>query len=104
MSNKEDKIEQAQDVGAFAGLEVAVEAARARIMELRTQLTAAQKQGAEMEELLRKFTGGEEDPAHLISRQKELETENQELSGRLRKGREGVERLLARIRYLEEQG
>ena len=32
-----------------------------------------------------------------------LEEENQDLRGRLEKGRQGVERLLARIRFLEGQ-
>jgi CHASE3 domain sensor protein len=57
-----------------------------------------------MRELLRKFTEGEEDPARLMTRLRTLESGNQELLDRLQKGKGGVDRLLARIRFLEEQG
>ena len=104
MSKQEDKTQRGLDPEAFPRLEEAVKAACVRIEALRAQLQAAQSQGGEMEELLRKFTGGEEDPAELMARLKRLEAENQEFSDRLQKGREGVDRLLARIRFLEEQG
>jgi len=39
-----------------------------------------------------------------LTRLKNLESENQELLDRLKMGKAGVERLLARIRFLEEQG
>jgi hypothetical protein len=57
-----------------------------------------------MEQLLQKFTEGEEEPTRLLTRLRTLEEENQELLERMKKGKEGVERLLARIRFLEEQG
>ena len=47
-----------------------------------------------------------QDPAEagrLLSRLKALESENEDLHARLEQGREGVERVLARIRFLEEQ-
>jgi chromosome segregation ATPase len=72
--------------------------------QLRDDLRAAQLQGRRMEEILRKFSGGEEDPASLAARLQELEAANRDLLERLSKGRAGVERLLARIRFLEEQG
>ena len=104
MSNPEDKAKGPNvEAEAFDRLEEAVLGAVARLKELRSRLYRAQAEGREMKELLRQFTGGEEDPADLLQRLKDLETENQELAFRLKKGKEGVERLLARIRFLEEQ-
>lgn len=89
---------------AFDQLEEAVTGAVGRLKELRNRLDEAQVEGGETKELLRKFTGGEEDPAVLVSRLRTLESENEELLTRLKMGKDGVERLLARIRFLEEQG
>jgi predicted nuclease with TOPRIM domain len=89
---------------AFDRLEAAVDAALARVERLQGELGAARAQAGEMKTLLQKFTGGEEDPAQFMSRLQRLEDENGVLTERLRKGREGVQKLLARIRFLEEQG
>jgi predicted RNase H-like nuclease (RuvC/YqgF family) len=92
------------DLEVFPRLEEAVDAAVARVEELRTRLEESQGQGRDMEQLLKQFTGEGEDPATLLGRLRALEIENQELLTRLKKGKEGVDRLLARIRFLEEQG
>jgi len=92
------------DLEAFERLESAVDAAVARVNGLKAELLASRAQAAEMETLLRKFTEGEEDPSDLLSRMQRLEDENGVLTERLRKGRDGIQRLLARIRFLEEQG
>jgi hypothetical protein len=89
---------------AFGRLEEAVAGTLARMTRLRDDLSEAQRQGRNMQELLRKFTGGEEDPTELAGRLREMESANEDLLERLAKGRAGVERLLARIRFLEEQG
>ncbi len=88
----------------FKRLGVAVEASASRIRELRRQLSLARAQGRSLEDQLRKFTGGEEAPSQLLARLDRLEAENEILRDRIQKGREGVERMLARIRFLEEQG
>jgi hypothetical protein len=92
------------EIEAFPRLEEAVDAAVARVEELRARLAQSQGQRTDMEELLKKFTGDGEDPATLLGRLRALEVENEELMEKLRQGKEGVERLLARIRFLEEQG
>ena len=46
---------------------------------------------------------GSANPADMHTRLKSLEVENADLTRRLDDGREGVERLLAKIRFLEEQ-
>ncbi len=92
------------DQEEFRRLEEAVEASLAKIGTLQDDLSRARGQVADMEGLLRKFTGGEEDPSRLLGRLRGLEEENRVLLHRLQKGKEGAERLLARIRFLEEQG
>lgn len=105
MSRPEDKHSGSPpDLEAFTRLESAVGAALARVDGLKSDLRVTRARAAEMEILLRKFTGGEEDPSSLLSRLQRLEDENGVLTERLRKGRDGIQRLLARIRFLEEQG
>jgi chromosome segregation ATPase len=90
--------------GGFSRLESAVEATLARVTGLQGDLDQARAKVREMDELLRKFSQGEDDPARQNSRLQELERENKDLLEKLQLGKEGVERLLARIRFLEEQG
>ena len=105
MSKPEDNTPgRGWDQEAFDRLEAAIEAALTRIEDLRAELRTSTEKAAEMETLLRKFTGGEEDLSSLLGRTQQLEDENGVLTERLRKGRDGVQRLLARIRFLEEQG
>jgi signal transduction histidine kinase len=89
---------------AFARLEAAVEEAVSRLGQLREDLREAQAQSRKMQETLRGLTGGDGDPLSLVDRLQELEAGNRDLLERLSKGRAGVERLLARVRFLEEQG
>ena len=103
MSKQEDKRNQPSEVEALARLEKAVRAAVASISDLEAQLAESRGKGEEMKELLRRFTGGEEDPAGLLSRLEALEKENRMLRDRLNQGLVGVDRILARIRFLEEQ-
>jgi hypothetical protein len=58
---------------------------------------------AEAEALMRKVTRGALDPAELERRVRELDAENADLRARIGEGKEGVERLLARIRFMEDQ-
>lgn len=84
-----------------------VETAVGRLLEemdlLRERTLRAETRVRDVEALLRRFTRGDEDPARLQRRAGELETENDELRARIVEARETVERLLARIRFLEEQ-
>jgi hypothetical protein len=67
---------------------------RARTAESRT---------GELEALLARFSSGEEDPGAYVEKLRTLEEENADLRGRIEQGREAAQRLLARIRFLEEQ-
>ena len=84
-------------------LEAAVERALAALDRLRDRAERAERRSAELEHLLGAFQSGDENPAAMKSRLNRLEAENRELHERLDRGREGVERLLARIRFLEDQ-
>lgn len=88
---------------ALARLEAAVGQALERVEALGRRATIAEARVRDLEELLRRFTRGDDDPARLVDRLRILQDENEGLRDRLNQGREGVERLLARIRFLEEQ-
>jgi len=88
---------------AFQRLERAVGEALARLERTRLRAEAAEARSGEFQELLKRFTGDEGAAPRLLTRLKALEVENEDLRTRLEKGREGVERLLARIRFLEGQ-
>ena len=105
MSKRERKGKRvAPEMQAFDELEAMVVRAAGQLKELRADLKRSQAEGMETKELLRQFTEGEEDPAQMLTQLEKLESENQDLLFRVKKGKEGVERLLARIRFLEEQG
>lgn len=84
-----------------------LEAAVGRLLEeterLRGRTARAETRVRDVESLLRRFTKGEDDPAQLQRRLSDLQEENRELKRRIEEGGEAVDRLLARIRFLEEQ-
>jgi hypothetical protein len=81
----------------------AVRSSVARMRELERELVEARAQMRSLEDQLRRFTSGEENPSELLTRLGRLEAENRVLVERLQKGRAGVERMLAQVRFLEEQ-
>ncbi len=88
---------------AFKELEKIVGTSLERLRDLEARATGAEVRSAELTELLARFTGDEAEAGRLLTRLRMLETENADLRERLEKGRQGVERLLAKIRFLEEQ-
>ena len=74
-----------------------------RLSWMNDRMALAEERTEELEELLKRFTGREVEPAQMVSRLRDLEEENADLRSRVEKGREGVERLLAKIRFLENQ-
>ena len=102
MSKPEDDREGGRD--GFSRLEDAVGELLDRLAETRVRAHAAESKNAELAELVRRFTGDQAEADQLMNRLKALETENEDLRSRLERGREGVERMLARIRFLESQG
>jgi predicted nucleic acid-binding Zn-ribbon protein len=88
---------------AFAALETAVGRALERLDTMTRRAEAAEKKSAELNDMMRRFTGNPEEAGDLLTRLKTLEDENEDLRGRIGRGREGVERLMARVRFMENQ-
>lgn len=94
------------DTGAAEGfdrLEDAVGELIDRLSATRLRAEQAEAKNAELVDLVQRFTGNEEEAERLMSRLGRLEEENDELRSRLEQGRAGVERMIARIRFLESQ-
>jgi len=88
---------------AFTRLEASVGQLIDRLAAVRGRAETAEARSAELAQLVQRFTGNEEEAGRLMTRLKRLEDENAELRDRLEAGREGVERMIARIRFLENQ-
>jgi chromosome segregation ATPase len=88
---------------AFKDLEGAVTRALGELEQLRRQADESQLRSGELETLLDSFRAGDESPADMKARLNRLEAENRDLHERIARGREAVERLIARIRFLENQ-
>lgn len=103
MSRSDDRDDMPPPEVALDGLATAVERSLERIAQLEDRLGAAESRRDELEALLAKMADGSASPADMLTRLKHLESENADLGRRLEQGREGVERILAKIRFLEEQ-
>ncbi len=88
---------------AVERLEIAVTAALARVELLEGEVVRMNEQGKELEGLLKGVTSGEAGPREMIAKLHMLEEENHDLRRRLEEGREGVDRLSAQVRFLDEQ-
>lgn len=102
MSNPEDSAARAERA-ALHELDRAVGSAVERLRALRARAVEAEGRERDLQELLRRFTGDPEEAGRLLGRLRALQAENEDLRERLAKGREGVERILARLRFLEDQ-
>lgn len=103
MSKPEDSA-AAPEQAAFSRLEGAI----ARMVEqhgrLAARAEAAEARAAELTEAVKRFTGDEAEAGRIMTRIRTLEEENADLRARLDRGRDGVDRMIARIRFLENQG
>lgn len=70
--------------------------------DLSRRVEFAEGRVQDLEALLRRFTKGDADPAALQATISRLELENDSMREKIREGREGVDRLLARLRFLED--
>ena len=100
MSNPEDNGGPPEAL-AFEALERAVTQALAHIETMESQLAEAHSKNVELSEVVKRFTGDPGEADRILSRLGQLEEENEDLRRRLTEGREGVDRLLAKIRFLE---
>jgi len=93
----------APEKAAFKALEGAVGHILDRLADMTTRTEAAEAKGAELSELVKRFTGDDAEAGRMLTRLKRLEDENTDLRRRVEQGRAGVERMIARIRFLENQ-
>ena len=94
----------AAEQASFAALEGAVGQVLHRLGQEVKRAESAEAKSAELSELVKRFTGDDAEAGRMLTRLKRLEDENSDLRGRLDQGRAGVERMIARIRFLENQG
>ena len=102
MSEPGDSAQSPED--GFSRLQEAVDRLVEELGRARSRANAAETKTAELAKLVERFTGNEVEARELVSRLKSVEEENEDLRNRLEQGREGVERMIARIRFLESQG
>ena len=88
---------------AVERLENAVSAALKQFQRLEDEVARMHAEGEALEGFLKGVTSGEEGPREMIEKLHVLEEENRDLRSRLDEGRAGVERLLARVKFLEEK-
>ena len=84
-------------------LEAMVARAVDELRGLRERSSAATSRTAELEALLGGFQSGADSPQQMKERLDRIEAENLELRARVGQALETVERLLARVRFLENQ-
>lgn len=87
----------------FAALDQAVTLALDELRRLRERAADAERRSVELASLLHAFESGEETAAGMKERVVRLEGENADLRARVERGRETVERLIARVAFLENQ-
>jgi hypothetical protein len=102
VSNKEGNDEWS-DRTALTELEGAVSGLLDRLAGVSARAEDAEGKSEELEELVKRFTGDGAEAGRMLSRLKGLEEENQDLRSRLETGRDGVDKVLAKIKFLEEQ-
>lgn len=102
MSNPGGKVEHPERA-ALRYLDATVKEAVARLEALRLRAEAAERRSDELEVLLRRFTQDDGAAVRSLARLGALERENAQLRERLEQGRAGVERMMARLRFLEDQ-
>ena len=103
MSNQEEAPRTPAASETFARLESAVRRLIRQSEALRADLEAARERNRELMGLLAPVVQGEESPESMVDKLCAAEAERQELRERLARGREVAERMMARIRFLEDQ-
>jgi predicted RNase H-like nuclease (RuvC/YqgF family) len=88
---------------ALDDLEGVVRQMLERLEAVTARAETAERESAKLNEVMRRFTGDPDESRDLLTRLKQLEDENHDLRTRLDDGRAGVERLIARIRFLESR-
>ena len=88
---------------AFIELERIVDAALRHLGEVTRRAEMAEDRNAEFEALIKRFAGDEGDAGQVLHRLVELEEDNENMRSRLEAGQVSVDKLIAKIRFMEEQ-
>ena len=88
---------------AFIELERIVDAALRHLGEMTRRAEMAEDRNAEFEALIKRFAGDEGDAGQVLHRLAELEEDNENMRSRLEAGQVSVDKLIAKIRFMEEQ-
>ena len=88
---------------AFIELERIVDAALRHLGEVTRRAEMAEDRNAEFEALIKRFAGDEGDAGQVLHRLAELEEDNEHMRSRLEAGQVSVDKLIAKIRFMEEQ-
>ena len=88
---------------AFVELEKIVEAALRHLAEVTRRAEMAEDRNAEFEALIKRFAGDEGDAGQVLHRLAQLEEDNEDMRSRLEAGQVSVDKLLAKIRFVEER-
>ena len=100
MSNPADNEGQSVQEG-FVVLQQAVDQAIDQLSTMSERIGLIEAKNTELAKLVERFTGDELEADRIVTQVRELEAENTELRDRLVRGREGVDRLLTKIQFLE---
>ena len=100
MSNPADNEGQSVQEG-FVVLEEAVDQAIDQLSTMSERIGLIEAKNTEQAKLVERFTGDELEADRIVTQVRELEAENTQLRDRLVRGREGVDRLLTKIQFLE---
>ena len=100
MSNPADNEGQSVQEG-FVVLEEAVDQAIDQLSTMSERIGLIEAKNTELAKLVERFTGDELEADRIVTQVRELEAENTQLRDRLVRGREGVDRLLTKIQFLE---
>jgi len=88
---------------ALDALEAAVKEAAAHLRDLTRRVEEAEALGARLREQVGRIGGDPSEAGRLLSKLGRLDEENADLRARVQEGRAGVERILAKVRFLEER-
>ncbi len=101
MSNPEGNGEGPEQT-AFVELEKIVEAALRHLAEVTRRAEMAEDRNVEFETLIKRFAGDEGDAGQVLHRLAQLEEDNEDMRSRLEAGQGSVNKLIAKIRFVEE--
>ncbi len=103
MSNSESNPSKEDLQVALEALTAAAKGAEKEIKRLRAVVEKADAKLLDQGRLLSSIATGKDSPSEMRERLTASETQNEDLLGRLEQGREAVDRMLAKLRFLEEK-